>query len=136
MLTPTIKKITSALIALLAMIALVPAFASAAPPARGMLYLDGDTVRTLVPPASIPHGGRDPLYMVTNGVAEQLGIAAVGPGYPGYHGGAWAVYQVTFVQGVTPYLLTSDEEVADAASAGDVTVTRVPALDNRCPVLR
>jgi hypothetical protein len=136
MFRPTLKKIAATLIALAATIALFPSFTAAGPPPRGMLYLDGEMVRTLVPPAAIPHGGRDPLYMVTNGAEGQLGIAGVGPGYPGYHGGAWAVYQVTFAEGVTPYLLESDEEVADAAQAGDVTVTRAPQLDNRCPVQR
>jgi hypothetical protein len=136
MFKPTLKKITSTFVALVAAAALLPSFASAAPPPRGMLYLDGTVVRTIGLPASIPQGGRDPLYMVTNGTSDQLGITAVGPGYSGYHGGAWAVYQVTFAPGVTPYLLTSDEDVAAAEEAGDVTVTRAPALDNRCPVLR
>jgi hypothetical protein len=74
--------------------------------------------------------------MVTNGTSGQLGIAGVGPGEPGYHGGQWAVYTVTFNAGVTPYLLTSDEDVQQALDDGDVTVTRVPEMDNRCPVLR
>jgi hypothetical protein len=42
---------------------------------------------------------------------------------------------VTFNTGVTPYLLTSDEDVAAAEAAGDVTVTRQPEMDNRCPVM-
>jgi hypothetical protein len=41
---------------------------------------------------------------------------------------------VTFNDGVTPYLLTSDEAVAAAQSAGDVTVTRAPDADFRCPI--
>ena len=136
MLKDKLLKIASTLAIFAAAFALMPSLVSADPPARGMLFLDGETVRTLVPPASIPHGGRDPLFMVTNGVTGQLGIAAVGPGVPGYHGGAWAVYQVTFTDPNNAYLLTSDEAVEAAEDAGDVTVTRAPALDNRCPVLR
>ena len=112
--------------------AATPALADA--PARGMLYHDGALVRTFVVPAPLPHGGIDPLYMVTNGVSGQVSVIAVAPGDAGYHGGAWAVSLVTFNAGVTPYLLTSDETVLAAAAAGDVTVTRAPALDNRCPV--
>ncbi len=41
---------------------------------------------------------------------------------------------VTFNAGVTPYLLTSDEAVFAAEAAGDVTVTRTPDADFRCPV--
>jgi hypothetical protein len=110
----------------------LPAHATAP---KGFLFHNGETVRTVVPPSALPHGGRDPIYTVTNGVDGQLGIAGVAPGDGPYHGGAWAVYEVTFVDGVTPYLLTSDEAVMEAEQAGDVTVTRNPEADNRCPVL-
>lgn len=104
---------------------------------KGQLFHNGDIVGTVVPPDRIASGaGRDPLYMVTNGASGQLGIAGVGPGDGPYHGGAWAVWLVTFDVGVTPYLLTSDEAVTAAAQAGDVTVVRAPDLDNRCPVTR
>jgi len=131
-----LTKIASTLAAFAVALTLMPSLASADPPGRGMLFLDGETVRTLGLPAAIPNGGTDPLFMVTNGVTGQLGISAVGPGLPGYHGGAWAVYLVTFTDPGSAYLLTSDEAVEDAESAGDVTVTRAPELDNRCPVLR
>lgn len=36
--------------------------------------------------------------------------------------------------GVTQYLLTSDEAVMAAQAAGDVTVTRAPDADFRCPI--
>lgn len=130
----TLKKVGALALALAAVVAILPASGASARD-RGMLYLDGDIVRTFVVPAPLPHGGIDPLYMVTNGVEEQLGITSVGPGYPNYHGGAWAIYTVTFDAGVTPYLLTSDEDVEEAEAAGDVTVTRRPEMDNRCPVM-
>ena len=104
-----------------------------AEPGFGRLYLDGHVVGTVVPPASLTPGtGRDPFYKVTNGVPGQLGIAGVGPGEPGFHGGDWEVFTVTFK--VAPYLLTSGSAVAAAAAKGDVTVTRQPAQDFRCPI--
>ncbi len=109
-----------------------PALATAG---KGFLFHNGDVVRTVVPPAAIPHGGIDPIYTVTNGAEGQLGIAGVAPGDGPYHGGRWAVYLVTFNPGVEPYLLTSDEAVFAAEAAEDVTVTRNPAADNRCPLL-
>src|SRR5215211_4179732 len=112
-----------------------PSIALATPPS-GRLYLDGEIVRTHVVTERLPHGGLDPLYMVTNGVEEQLGVAEDGPGDPNYHGGAWAIYLVNFNGGVTPYLLTSAEEVLQAEDEGDVTVTRAPSMDNRCPINR
>jgi hypothetical protein len=124
-----------ALVTLLTLAALAalsgPASAKAS---KGILFHDGDTVRTVVVPAPVPHGGTDPLYSVTNGVADQLGIAGVGPGDGPYHGGSWAVFEVTFDPVVAPYLLTSDEAVFAAEAAGDVTVTRTPDADFRCPV--
>jgi hypothetical protein len=92
-------------------------------------------VGTVVTPSPSPAGtGTDPFYNVTNGVADQLGIAGVAPGDGPYHGGSWQVFLVTFNPGVTPYLLTSDEAVAAAQAAGDVTVTRSGDADFRCPV--
>jgi hypothetical protein len=102
---------------------------------KGMLFHNGDVVRTVVNSGAIPHEGTDPFYMVTNGAEGQLGIAGVAPGDGPYHGGAWAVNLVTFNPGVDPYLLTSDEAVFAAEAAGDVTVTRNPDADFRCPVL-
>jgi hypothetical protein len=107
-----------------------PALADSA--TKGTLFYNGGTIRTVVVPAPLPNGGQDPFYKVTNGAAGQLGIAGAAPGSGKYHGGAWAVSLVTF--GVTPYLLTSAQAVQTALKAGDVTVTRTPANDFRCPV--
>src|ERR671925_823540 len=79
---------------------------------KGSLFHDGAVVGTVVVPAQIaPGSGSDPFYKVTNGADGQLGIAGVAPGDGPYHGGNWQVYLVTFKDGVTPYLLTSDEAV-------------------------
>ncbi len=98
----------------------------------GRLYHDGAVVRTVVTPTSMPGQGVDPIFAVPDGVDGQLSVTSVAPGNPGYHGGRWAVYIVDW--NVAPYLLTSDEAVAGAAAAGDVTVTRMPAADFVCPV--
>ena len=110
------------------------ASAASAKTTKSVLYHDGDMVRTVVTPSPLPQGGSDPFYSVTNGVAGQLGIAGVAPGDGPYHGGAWAVNTVMFNEGVAPYLLTSDEAVFAAEAVGDVTVTRVPDADFRCPI--
>ena len=100
----------------------------AAKPPTGTLYLDGVQVRTIVPPASMPQAGRDNLYLVP----EQFAVAATGPGDRDYHGGKWAVHEVSF--NVTPYVLTSEEAVLAAAKAGDVTVVRSRGADFKCPI--
>jgi hypothetical protein len=117
---------------ILALAVAVPAMATTS---KGFLFHDGEVVGTVVVPANVPAGsGNDPFYAVTNGASGQLGIAGVAPGDGPYHGGRWAFNSVTFNPGVTPYLLTSDEAVFAAAARGDVTVTRMPEKDFRCPV--
>jgi hypothetical protein len=118
--------------AVAALVVAVPAMATTG---KGFLFHNGTVVGTVVVPAHVPAGsGSDPLYNVTNGADGQLGIAGVGPGDGSYHGGDWQVWLVSFNDGVTPYLLTSDEAVAAAQAAGDVTVTRAPNADFRCPI--
>jgi hypothetical protein len=116
----------------LALVALGAAPTVAAQSSFSQLYYEGSVVRTLVPPSATPNEGRDPLYVVANGVAGQLGIAAVAPGDPDYHGGYWKVYRVAF--NVAPYLLTSAQAVEDAEDQGDVTITRQASADFRCPI--
>lgn len=94
---------------------------------QGTLYYDGVEVRTIVPPAAMPNEGRDNLYIVPN----QFPVAAVAPGDKDYHGGAWAVNIVTWNIGAVPYLLMSEDDVLNA----DVTITRNPEADFRCPIL-
>jgi len=108
--------------------------AFAATPGFGHLYFNGTIVRTVVPPAAFPNEGRDNFYKATNGATGQLGIVAVAPGSPGYNGGHWKVFTVTFSSGITPVLLTSEQAVLSAQNAGMVTVTRNAAADFLCPV--
>jgi hypothetical protein len=101
----------------------------------GCCFYEGDTVRTVVPPASTPKEGRDNFYAFPSDAADgQKGVVAVIPGDRDYHGGHWKFFAVTFNSGVTPYLLTSEADVLAARAAGDVTVTRVPQNDFRCPI--
>ncbi|MCI0552759.1 MAG: hypothetical protein L0287_17555 [Anaerolineae bacterium] len=120
-------------LALLA-ISVTPALADRPPfvfPA-GCCYYEDTIVRTVVPPAATPNDGRDNFYAVMGGVANQKAIVAVAPGDKGYHGGDWAFHGVTW--NVAPYLLTSEAAVLAAAASGDVTITRVPANDFKCPI--
>jgi hypothetical protein len=104
----------------------VPAFA--APPPMGTLWLDGQQVRTIVPPAATPGEGRDSLYRVPG----TGGVAAVGPGDKGYHGGHWAVYDVSFTGTVIP--LNSEAAILEAAEDGIVVIVRSAAADFLCPI--
>ena len=109
----------------------VASFAEARP-GFGRLYYEGEVVRTVVPPAAMPNEGIDDLYAIMDGAQGQLPVIAVAPGRPGYHGGKWAFHSVSW--NVTPYLLTSQDELLQAQGAGDVTINRIPANDFKCPV--
>src|SRR3989454_9455025 len=127
-----VKIAIAAAAAVTALVAVVPAMATTG---KGSLSHDGVVVGTVVVPANAPAGsGTDPFYNVTNGAAGQLGIAGVAPGDGPYHGGDWQVWLVTFKDGGTPYLLTSDEAVVAAQAAGDGTVTRAAAAGLRWPI--
>ena len=117
-------------VSLLGVLLVTAAPSFAATPTFGELYYNGEVVRTLVRPAEMPREGVDDLYAIPN----QSAVTAVAPGDPDYHGGQWAVHSVTWNEGVTPYLLTSADAVLAAASAGDVTITRVPGNDFKCPI--
>ena len=106
----------------------------AAEPGRGNLFYNGTVVGTIIPPAAFPHQGIDNFYKVTNGASGQLGIASVAPRNPDYHGGHWKVFTVTFENGVTPFLLTSEAAVLSAQTSGMATVTRVASADFLCPI--
>ncbi len=99
----------------------------------GCCYYNGQVVRTVVPPAATPQEGIDNFYgFPAAAAAGQLGVAGAAPGAPGYHGGHWKFHAVTW--NVTPYPLTSEAAVLSAAAVGDVTVTRVPENDFKCPI--
>ncbi len=98
----------------------------------GCCFYEGAVVRTVVPPAAAPKEGRDNFYGISGGAAGQKGVVAVAPGDTDYHGGKWKFFSVTW--DVTPYLLTSEEAVLAAQAAGDVTITRVPENDFKCPI--
>jgi hypothetical protein len=104
-----------------------------AEPMFGKLFLNGQVVGTVIPPAEVAFGsGRDPFYKVMGNVSGQLGVAGVGPGEPGYHGGDWQVFIVDWK--TTPYLLTSKAAVLSAEMAGNVKITRLEGADFRCPI--
>ena len=111
---------------------LVTAGLAGAKVGRGLLWYEGSVVRTVVPPATMTKPGVDDLFVVLDGVVAQLPVAAVAPGDRDYHGGKWAFHTVEWE--VEPYLLTSASQVLAAAVAGDVTITRVPENDFKCPI--
>ncbi len=100
----------------------------AAEPIKTQILLDGAQVRTILPPAATPGEGTDKFFMVPG----TGGVAAVGPGDGGYHGGHWAVYVVSW--NVATYPLTSDEAIVAAEADGDIEIARNAGADFLCPI--
>jgi hypothetical protein len=111
-----------------ALLASLAGGAVAAQPVKTTIWLDGVQVRTILPPAATPQEGRDPFYMVPG----TGGVAAVGPGSAGYHGGQWQVFLVAW--NVAQYPLTSAGAILTAEAAGDISISRAAELDFLCPI--
>ena len=122
------RRVMGSLLLGVALLAGTATAAFAGEPVRTHIWLDGAQVRTILPPAATPGEGTDKFFMVPG----TGGVAAVGPGDPGYHGGHWAVYVVSW--NVAIYPLTSLSAIMAAQAAGDIGVTRVAALDFLCPI--
>lgn len=76
-----------------------------ATPVKTQIWLDGELVRTILPPAASPQEGTDPFFMVPG----TGGVAAVGPGDRGYHGGHWAgLRRVLERRALPPHVLRRD----------------------------
>jgi hypothetical protein len=102
--------------------------AVAGQPVKTTIWLDGVQVRTLLPPAATPQEGTDPFYTVPG----TGGVAAVGPGSAGYHGGHWQIYLVSW--NVAQYPLTSIAAISTAEAAGDISISRAADLDFLWPI--
>jgi len=111
-----------------ALLASLAGGALAGQPVKTTIWLDGVQVRTILPPAASPQDGTDPFYMVPG----TGGVAAVGPGSAGYHGGHWQVHVVSWT--VDQYPLTSVAAIATAEAAGDISINRAADLDFLCPI--
>ena len=104
----------------------------------GAVYAHDEIFRVFGNPAHIPDStGTDPFAKFTKSTnGQQLGVAEFGPGDPGdSHGGRWAVYQATWTSGDASTLVTSWAQLQALADGGQLTLTRTPAADFRCPVL-
>ena len=104
----------------------------------GAVYAHDAIYRVFGNAAHVPDGtGTDPFAKFSNSTnPDQLGVAEFAPGDPGdSHGGRWAVYRATWTSGDPATLVTSWEQLQSLVDAGQLTLTRDPAADFRCPVL-
>jgi hypothetical protein len=111
-----------------------PVAAAVGPPHLGLI-VGGVEYRTVGTPTDLSGTGApastfDLLYAVEG---QALAVAAAAPGDSDYNGGRWMRFAVTW--NTTPYPLESEEDVLDAADAGDVTIASTPDAQFVCPVI-
>ena len=104
------------------------------PPQIGF-YVDGDPYRTIGTPTDFTRTGApahsyDAIYALGAGL---LNVAEAKPGDRDYNGGRWQVFGVEWH--VSPYQLTSAEDVWAAAHNGELTVADSPMASFECPVI-
>ena len=115
------------LVLLTAGLALAVGPAAANPAFPGRVVADGTDFATRdLTDLPAPNGNNahsfDTLYVVQNGVADQLAVAEAAPAETDYNGGRWAVTVVAWTDGATPHELTSDDEVHQALADGDLEI--------------
>ncbi len=103
----------------------------------GSVYANDLVYRVFGNKANVPDGtGTDPFAIFTNSTADaQYGVAEFAPGTIGHHGGRWAIYRATWTTGDSSTRITSWSQLESFAASGELTLTRDPQADFRCPVL-
>ena len=148
--TPVRLSVLGAVLALLAAITLAATSqASASPPARPTVWVDGVLYNAVVPlspsgtvqfshvpDTSVPSVAdletTDDLYMVVSNTVTPL-VSDAAPGDTDYNGGRWLPHMVTPTGAGPVPELTSEVDIMAAASAGLVTIS-APGAVFECPL--
>ena len=104
-------------------------------PPRIGFYVDDHPYRTVGTPTDFSGTGApahtyDAIYALGGGL---LNVAESKPGDRDYNGGRWQVFGIEWH--VTPYQLTSAEDVWAAEGRGELTVADAPMASFECPVI-
>jgi hypothetical protein len=107
----------------------VPAFAAGASVTHmPVIWANGDLFGTVAVAGDLPapteanSHSYDAIYTFP-GLATQRSIAEAGPGDPGFNGGRWMVYQVSFTGGAPSQELTSLDELQPYIDSGQAQVS-------------
>ena len=109
--------------------------AAGGPPSLAF-YVDDVRYRTVGTPTDFTGTGApsftyDRIYALGSGL---INVAETKPGDTDFNGGRWAVYPVTWAQGVTPVQYTNDADILAAQDAGLLTIASTPVKLFFCSV--
>lgn len=129
------KRLGSMIAALAVALSISAGGASAGGPPPIGFYVDGDLYRTVGTPTDFTNTGApassfETIYALGAGLVN---VAEAGPGQPGFRGGRWVVLPITW--NTTPTQLTSNEQVAEYAANGWITIGTTPVKEFECPVI-
>src|SRR5690349_7982720 len=99
-------------------------------------YVDDVRYRTVGTPTDFfgtgaPSWSFDKIYALGPGL---INVAETKPGDTDFNGGRWAVYAITWAQGVTPVQFTNDGQILAAAQAGMLAISSTPVREFFCSV--
>ncbi|MEO7664072.1 MAG: hypothetical protein ABIV26_03030 [Candidatus Limnocylindrales bacterium] len=110
--------------------------AAGGPPSLAF-YVDDVRYRTVGTPTDFTNTGApsstyDRIYALGSGLVN---VAEAKPGDRDFNGGRWAVYPITWTQGVTPVQLTNDQDILAWRDAGLLSIAGSPVKQFLCPVI-
>jgi hypothetical protein len=120
-------------------IAAAPVSAAGLGPPHDGFYINGTIYRTIGTPTDLsgtgaPASSFQTLYQLDAPGTGLLDVAVAAPGDPGFRGGRWMVFAVTW--NVAPVQLTSAGQVLAYAADGRITIGTTPVAIFECPVIR
>jgi hypothetical protein len=131
-----LRRIASAVsaVALVASVG-VSTVAAGGPPALSF-YVDDVRYRTVGTPTDFfgtgaPASTYDTIYALGPGL---INVADAKPGDTDFNGGRWAVYAITWAEGVTPMQATNDGQILAWRDAGLLTISSQPVKEFFCSV--
>jgi hypothetical protein len=131
-----LRRIASAVsaVALIASVG-VSTVAAGGPPALSF-YVDDVRYRTVGTPTDFfgtgaPASTYDKIYALGPGL---INVADAKPGDTDFNGGRWAVYPITWAEGVTPMQATNDGQILAWQDAGLLTIGSEPVKEFFCSV--
>ena len=130
------RRLASALTGAALLITLASSAVAAGGPPKLSFYIDDVRYRTVGTPTDFTNTGApastyDKIYALGSGLAN---VADAKPGDTDFNGGRWAVYAVTWSQGVTPVQLTNDGQVLAWRDAGLLSISADPVKLFFCSV--
>ncbi len=130
------RRIAAAVSGAALLVSLAASTVAAGGPPTLSFYADDVRWRTVSTPTDFTDTGApastfDKIYVLGGGL---INVADAAPGDPGFRGGRWAVYPVTWAAGVTPVQYTDAGQVLRAADDGLLTIASAPVREFFCSV--